>query len=106
MSAWRILLKELHDAGGRQYAQRLSLDEAARRQLLRRGLATLDLDGRRAVYVITPLGHDVATGRVVLRPPCYRLVKRRAWRWVATWLRPLPERCEFHGSRPATLDAR
>jgi DNA-binding PadR family transcriptional regulator len=88
MSAWRLILAELHARGGSELAQRLSLDESARRQLLRKGLAEVELDGRRARYRITRLGQDVATRKRRL----WRVPGRRSspWRWLPTWLAPLP----------------
>jgi hypothetical protein len=106
MSAWRLALRRLHEAGGTLPACRISLADHERRELLRRGLAELHLDGRRHVYSITALGRDVATGRRTLKPPCYTDAAHRTWRWAATWLAALPYAGEirFHGTRPARLE--
>jgi hypothetical protein len=89
VSAWRLALKGLHEAGGiatnRQFGCR-----AGRCELVRRGLAVCHnrIEGGYAVYLysITPSGQDVADGRVVVEP-----AGPRPMRYVATWLKSLPQ---------------
>jgi hypothetical protein len=85
MSAWRLALQQLHQAGGSALPHDFG-DEGGRCQLARMGLAVSP--GRFVTdqpWRITPMGVEVAEGRL------QRIVRRQApSRWAATWLRALP----------------
>ena len=85
MSAWRLSLKELHEAGGTAPWRTFGCYKG-RAQLAQMGLATHTPLPRNGIqWTLTKLGWDVAEGKLVQRE-----VRPGGRYWCATWLMSLP----------------
>lgn len=88
MSAWRLVVQELHVAGGSKRVGRMHAPAAALEIARQMGLvARPGVRGRAAWTVpalLTPFGVDFAEGRV------QKVDNRLGRRWQATWLAALP----------------
>jgi hypothetical protein len=105
MSAWRITLRELHEAGGAMCSRKMMHGTVAALQYLRYwGLVTGPGRGgwrEEQIYRLTPLGRKVAQGKAVPmslprtreRDGSYNHQHDR--KFVATWLAALPDANEI-----------
>lgn len=92
MSAWRLLLRELHDAGGSKPVRTLWAPlpalEAARTLGLVARAGGPAASSKAPPARLTPRGWDVAEGRL------QKIDARLGRRWQATWLAALPRENE------------